>query len=130
MADASQKLIDAARQEVAELLEAAVDVVVLDQEGGRFHVAGAPSRSVDWAALAARARQPLTGLSDFVGNLERSGYFQKSVEIVSSATDTGTAMPGEVIKFEIKAIFKGPGDVDAAKVADAKGAAGQLKKKS
>ena len=59
VADASQKLIDAARQEVAELLEAAVDDVVLDQEGGRFHVAGAPSLSVDWAALAARARQPL-----------------------------------------------------------------------
>ena len=72
----------------------------------------------------------LTGLSDFVGNLERSGYFQKSVEIVSSATDTGAAMPGEVIKFEIKAIFKGPGTVDPAKVVDAKGAAGQLKKKS
>jgi Tfp pilus assembly protein PilN len=71
----------------------------------------------------------LTGLSDFVANLERSGYFQKSVEIVSSATDASAATLGEVIKFEIKAVFKGPGDVDAAKVADTK-AAGQLKKKS
>ena len=72
----------------------------------------------------------LTGLSDFVANLERSGYFQKSVEIVSSATDSSAATPGEVIKFEIKAVFKGPGTVDVAKVADAKGATGQLKKKS
>jgi len=71
----------------------------------------------------------LTGLSDFVANLERSGYFQKSVEIVSSATDASAATLGEVIKFEIKAVFKGPGDIDAAKVADTK-AAGQLKKKS
>ena len=73
----------------------------------------------------------LTGLSDFVANLERSGYFQKSVEIVSSAADTSAPTLGEVIKFEIKAVFKGPGDVDAAaKVADTKGAAGQLKNKS
>jgi len=72
----------------------------------------------------------LTGLSDFVANLERSGYFQKSVEIVSSATDTGAATAGEVIKFEIKAVFKGPGTVEAPKVADAKGATGQLKNKS
>jgi type IV pilus assembly protein PilN len=73
----------------------------------------------------------LTGLSDFVANLEHSGYFQKSVEIVSSATDTATTpAQGEVIKFEIKAIFKGPGEVDAAKVADTKGGSSQLKKKS
>jgi type IV pilus assembly protein PilN len=71
----------------------------------------------------------LTGLSDFVANLERSGYFQKSVEIVSSATDTSAAAAGEVIKFEIKAVFKGPGTVDVAKLADAKSAT-QLKKKS
>ncbi|HEY8092692.1 MAG TPA: xanthine dehydrogenase family protein molybdopterin-binding subunit [Acidimicrobiales bacterium] len=65
VADASHKLIEAARHEVAELLEAAADDVVLDQESGQFHVAGAPSLSVDWAALAARSRTPLSGLSDF-----------------------------------------------------------------
>ena len=70
----------------------------------------------------------LTGLSDFVANLERSGYFQKSVEIVSSATDASASTLGEIIKFEIKAVFKGPGDVDAARLADTKSA--QLKKKS
>ena len=38
---------------------------------------------------------------------------------------------GEVIKFQIKAVFKGPGDVEATTVADAKGAKGpQLKPKS
>jgi type IV pilus assembly protein PilN len=73
----------------------------------------------------------LTGLSDFVANLEKSGYFQKSVEIVNSTADTTAPALGEVIKFEIKAIFKGPGDIDtAAKVADTKGATGQLKNKS
>ncbi len=73
----------------------------------------------------------LTGLSDFVGNLERSGYFQKSVEIVNSTTDTSGGPQGEVIKFQIKAVFKGPGDVEVAKTADATGPKGQqLKPKS
>ena len=73
----------------------------------------------------------LTGLSDFVGNLERSGYFQKSVEIVNSTTDTSGGPQGEVIKFQIKAVFTGPGDVEVAKTADATGPKGQqLKPKS
>ena len=69
----------------------------------------------------------LTGLSDFVANLERSGYFQKSVEIVNSTTDTSGGPQGEVIKFQIKAVFKGPGDAPVTKTANAKDAAGQLK---
>ena len=73
----------------------------------------------------------LTGLSDFVGNLERSGYFQKSIEIVNSTTDTSGGPQGEVIKFQIKAVFKGPGDVEVVKTADAVGPKGQqLKPKS
>jgi len=88
VADASQKLIDAARHEVAELLEAAVDDVVLDQERGKFHVAGAPSLSVDWAALAARARQPLTGLSDFSAS-SPTFPFGAHVAVVDVDTVTG-----------------------------------------
>jgi type IV pilus assembly protein PilN len=73
----------------------------------------------------------LTGLSDFVANLERSGYFQKSVEIVSSTTDTSGGPQAEVIKFQIKAVFKGPGDVEVSNAStDAKGKNSQLKKKS
>ncbi len=73
----------------------------------------------------------LTGLSDFVGNLERSGFFQKSVEIVNSTTDTSGGPQGEVIKFQIKAVFKGPGDVEVAKVVEAAAPKGQqLKPKS
>jgi carbon-monoxide dehydrogenase large subunit len=88
VADATQKLIDAARHEVAELLEAAVDDVVLDRDGGRFHVAGAPSLPVDWAALAARARQPLTGLSDF--NASSPTFpFGAHVAVVDVDTVTG-----------------------------------------
>ncbi|MGE3518024.1 MAG: PilN domain-containing protein, partial [Vicinamibacterales bacterium] len=50
----------------------------------------------------------LNGLSDFIANLERSGYFQRSVEIVSTTTDMGGGPQGEVIRFQIKAVFKNP----------------------
>jgi type IV pilus assembly protein PilN len=53
----------------------------------------------------------LTGLSEFVSNLEASGYFKRSVEIVSTTTET-TTQPGagELIKFTIKGIFQQPDD--------------------
>jgi type IV pilus assembly protein PilN len=51
----------------------------------------------------------LTALSDFVVNLEGSGYFKKSVEIVSSQTEAIAQPPGELIKFSVKAQFVQPG---------------------
>ena len=55
----------------------------------------------------------LTALSDFVANLERSGYFKKSVEIVSSQTEAIAQPPGELIKFSVKAQFVQPGSTAA-----------------
>jgi type IV pilus assembly protein PilN len=72
----------------------------------------------------------ITGLSDFVANLERTGYFQRSVEIVNSTTDTSGGPQGEMIKFQIKALFRNPADAPAATAADATGAGDQLKPKS
>jgi type IV pilus assembly protein PilN len=63
----------------------------------------------------------LTGLSDFVANLEHSGYFRRSVEIVNSSTDTSGGPQGEVIKFQIKALFKDPSDTATTASLDAKG---------
>jgi hypothetical protein len=54
----------------------------------------------------------LTGLSDFVMNLEASGYFKRSIEIVSTTTETMPQPPGELIRFQIRALFQRP---DAAK---------------
>lgn len=51
-----------------------------------------------------------TGLSDFVGNLEASGYFKKSIEIVSSTTEAQEKAAGDLVKFEIKALFRQPVD--------------------
>jgi type IV pilus assembly protein PilN len=52
----------------------------------------------------------LTGLSDFVSNLEASGYFKRSIEIVSTNTETAAQQANELIKFSIKAIFQQPGE--------------------
>jgi type IV pilus assembly protein PilN len=49
----------------------------------------------------------LTGLTDFVSNLEKSGYFKKSVEIVNTQLEPSPTA-GEVIKFSIKAQFGRP----------------------
>jgi type IV pilus assembly protein PilN len=51
----------------------------------------------------------LTALSDFVSNLERSGFFKRPVEIVDSQVESASAPVGEVIKFSIKAQFEIPG---------------------
>ena len=51
----------------------------------------------------------LTWLSDFVANLESSGYFKTSVESVSSQTEAIAQPPGELIKFSVKAQFVQPG---------------------
>jgi type IV pilus assembly protein PilN len=47
----------------------------------------------------------LTALSDFVGNLENSGFFARPVEILDSQVE-GTE--GDIIKFSVKAPFVAP----------------------
>ena len=64
----------------------------------------------------------LTGLSEFVSNLEASGYFKRSIEIVDTKSEMAGTPPSELIKFTIKATFQQPGD--AAKPAAAAKAGG------
>jgi type IV pilus assembly protein PilN len=52
----------------------------------------------------------LTGLSEFVSNLEASGYFKRSIEIVDTKTDVTGTPPTEIIRFTIKATFQPPGE--------------------
>jgi len=56
----------------------------------------------------------ITGLSEFVATLEASGYFKRSVEIVSTTTESLPQPPGELIKFVIKAEFQVPSAAAAA----------------
>jgi type IV pilus assembly protein PilN len=62
----------------------------------------------------------LTGLSDFVVNLENTGYFKKSVEIVNSTAESINAPPGELIEFTVRAQFHQPGTPEP-KAAPARG---------
>jgi type IV pilus assembly protein PilN len=52
----------------------------------------------------------VTSLTDFVTSLEESGYFKKSIDIVSSQTEPLAAAPGELIRFSIKATFQQPSE--------------------
>jgi type IV pilus assembly protein PilN len=57
----------------------------------------------------------LTALSDFVGNLESSGYFLRPVEILDSQVESQAAQqqaanaPGDMVRFSVKAQFNLPG---------------------
>ena len=47
-------------------------------------------------------------MSDFVKNLEESGYFKRSIDIISSTTEPIAQPPGELIKFQLRAQFQEP----------------------
>jgi carbon-monoxide dehydrogenase large subunit len=51
---ASEEVVEIAKRLAAEELEASVDDMVLDLDGGRFHVAGSPQAGLSWADLADR----------------------------------------------------------------------------
>jgi type IV pilus assembly protein PilN len=61
----------------------------------------------------------LTALSDFVSNLERSGYFRRPVEILDSQVEQVTGSSAELIKFQLKATFALPGTEPQPKAAAA-----------
>lgn len=50
----------------------------------------------------------LTALSDFVGNLEQSGYFKRPVEIIDSQVENDREI-GDLVKFTVRASFAPPG---------------------
>ena len=56
----------------------------------------------------------MTAVSDFVANLERSGAFQRSVEIVNTTTEAATDKQPEVVKFQIKAVFRNPAEAPSS----------------
>src|SRR4051812_31881647 len=55
----------------------------------------------------------LTGLSEFVANLEASGYFKRSIEIVNTTTDSSPTSAA-LVKFTIKGVFQQPDDAKPA----------------
>jgi carbon-monoxide dehydrogenase large subunit len=88
VAEATTMLIERARQRAADLLEAAVDDVVLDDGTGRFHVAGTPSRTLTWADLAADGQEPLSADTDYIPKMP-TFPFGAHVAVVEVDTETG-----------------------------------------
>jgi carbon-monoxide dehydrogenase large subunit len=88
IADASTKLVAAARSRAADLLEANAADVVLDVEGGRFHVAGTPSVAISWAEVAAAPGEQLHLVSDFKAP-QPTFPFGAHLAVVEVDRDTG-----------------------------------------
>jgi carbon-monoxide dehydrogenase large subunit len=91
---ASEMVVDRAKQLAAEALEANPEDMVLDLDGGRFHVTGAPEPALAWSDLAARleADGQLAELSvetDFKPE-QPTVPFGAHVAVVEVDTDTGS----------------------------------------
>ena len=80
---AATAVADKARNVAADLLEAAVEDVVLDNSRGVFHVAGAPSINKTWVEVVAAADQPMAAEFDFAskGATFPSGAHVSVVEV-------------------------------------------------
>jgi carbon-monoxide dehydrogenase large subunit len=92
VAVATDELIEQARRAAADVLEAAVDDVILDTaDGGRFHVAGTPTVSVGWADVAHRADPDSLRCEADVGG-EASFPSGAYVAVVEVDTDTGKVL--------------------------------------
>ncbi len=90
IANATDDLVALARQQVAELLEAAVEDIVLDvANGGSFHVAGTPARSLSWAELARRTDRALQCENDYF-QASSTFPFGAYVAVVEVDSETGS----------------------------------------
>jgi carbon-monoxide dehydrogenase large subunit len=87
--DAALRLVEQARARAADVLEASFDDVVFDAAAGRFHVAGVPTRALDWEDLARGvADHPLSALSEFSA-AQATFPFGAHVCVVEVDLDTG-----------------------------------------
>ncbi|MEY2553258.1 MAG: aerobic carbon-monoxide dehydrogenase large subunit [Ilumatobacteraceae bacterium] len=96
---AAGKLADAARERAANLLEAAVDDVVLDATAGTFHVAGSPVPAVGWADIGHSEGEPLVGVSDFKAS-QPTFPFGAHVAVVDVDTETGKVVLRRIIAVD------------------------------
>jgi Tfp pilus assembly protein PilN len=145
--------IDAARREEARLAEVLKQVATFEQQRQQLkdrvtlidelrkgqnapvHMIDQISRSLPEMTWLVSLKQEtyditiegrstsLAALSDFVGNLEATRYFQRPVEIVESEVVAGQKNGPDLINFTIKGKFQMAGiEPPAAAAANAKGA--------
>jgi aerobic carbon-monoxide dehydrogenase large subunit len=96
-AQASEELVERAKELAAEELEASPEDMELDLELGRFHVAGAPEPALAWAELASRLEskgilEQLSAEVDFTA-AQPTFPFGAHVAVVEVDTETGAVEP-------------------------------------
>lgn len=85
---ATDAVIEKARQRAADLLEAAVEDIVIDTVRGAFHVAGSPAPARTWSELMVAADEALEAEVDYVP--EGATFpFGTHVCVVEVDTETG-----------------------------------------
>ena len=83
---AAGQVVESAKQIAADLLEANVDDIVLDQANGTFHVSGTPSVNKTWAEIAEEADD----LSSESNEQTKCSYpFGTHIAVVEIDTETG-----------------------------------------
>ena len=69
IAAATTQLVERAKQNAADLLEAAAGDVLLDAETASFHVAGTPAVGISWGEVAAALDEPMLEFHDFTAEM-------------------------------------------------------------
>ncbi|MDP9464606.1 MAG: molybdopterin-dependent oxidoreductase, partial [Actinomycetota bacterium] len=108
---AAGKLADAARERAANLLEAAVEDVVLDADAGTFHVAGSSLPAVSWADVARTDGEALVGIGDFKA-AQPTFPFGAHVAVVDVDTETGQVTVRRIIAVDDAGTLLNPLIVD------------------
>jgi carbon-monoxide dehydrogenase large subunit len=108
---AAGKLADAARERAANLLEAAVEDVVLDADAGTFHVAGSPQPAVGWADVAAVEGEALVGISDFKA-AQPTFPFGAHLAVVEVDVETGRVTVQRIVAVDDAGTLLNPLIVD------------------
>jgi type IV pilus assembly protein PilN len=79
--------------EISKAIPERLWLIALDQKGEEFTLNGMTTS--------------MTGLADFVANLETSRWFKKPIDIIDSQVQTDK-VAGDMFKFSVKAVFNNP----------------------
>lgn len=104
---ASVELVELARQQAADLLEANPDDLVLDKIDGRFHVAGTPSVGKTWAELAEASAEPLLVDTTFQA-ASPTFPFGAHVAVVEVDTETGKVVLDRLVSVDDAGVLLNP----------------------
>lgn len=112
--DATEKLVEMARQRASELLEANPADIVLDTDTARFHVAGTPAVSIGWEEIGATSiadGNQLFALSDFTAS-GPTFPFGTHIAVVEIDSETGKVELRRIIACDDAGVILNPLLVD------------------